>query len=478
MSRISNGRVYRWGRATAALLMVTAASGCATLPTAQKLAAVKAPDAFAAASSLPGQGASWPSDNWWAGYKDPQLSSLIAEGLADATDLRIADARFAKARAVIDEARSTLLPSVTVNAQPSVARQSENYLVPGAFLPQGWQDYGQGDATLRWQLDFWGKNRATLAAARSDAKAAGAEAAAARLAVSSGIASAYATLAAQCAELDAANDALAIRTKSLALMKGRRVEGLENEGAVDRAAAALAGAQGDVQAVSEAIDLSRHALAALMGAGPDRGLAITRPAILALNARLPDNLPADLIGRRPDIIAARSSAQSAASRIKVAKASFYPSINLTALIGLQSLGLGNLFKSGSVYGSAGPAISLPIFDGGRLRAQYRGAEADYQVAVAQYDATLVQALREVADAATSQRALAGRVQSARRAEEAARSAWQVAGNRYRGGLGTYLDVLTAEDALVSARRTVASLNSRAFALDVTLIRALGGGYQA
>ena len=145
------------------------------------------------------------------------------------------------------------------------------------------------------------------------------------------------------------------------------------------------------------------------------------------------------------------------------------------LIGQQVLGVGNLFKSGAEYGSVGPAISLPLFQGGRLQGQYRQNRADYDVAVAQYDGAITQALREVADAATSQRALSTRLTHAQDAEKAAQAAWQVAGNRYRGGLATNLDVLTAEDALISARRSVAALQTRAFALDVALTRALGGG---
>jgi outer membrane protein TolC len=166
------------------------------------------------------------------------------------------------------------------------------------------------------------------------------------------------------------------------------------------------------------------------------------------------------------------------SRIREARAAFYPSVNLAGLIGMQALGIDTVFKSGSDFGSVAPALTLPILDGGRLRAQYRGAESNYKAAVAQYDGTLVQALHEVADAAASQRALGQRLDRARAAERAAQAAWTVANNRYRGGLATYLDVLAAEDSLISTRRAVASLQTRAFSLDVALIRALGGGFRS
>jgi outer membrane protein TolC len=137
-----------------------------------------------------------------------------------------------------------------------------------------------------------------------------------------------------------------------------------------------------------------------------------------------------------------------------------------------------VFQSGSDYGSVGPAINLPIFDGGQLAARKTGAQADYAVAVAQYDGALVNALHEIADAATSRKALSLRLSRAQEAEQSAKAAWQVATNRYRGGLGTALDVLVAEDSLIATRRATAALQTRAFALDVALVRALGGGFQA
>jgi NodT family efflux transporter outer membrane factor (OMF) lipoprotein len=187
-------------------------------------------------------------------------------------------------------------------------------------------------------------------------------------------------------------------------------------------------------------------------------------------------LSADLLGRRPDIAAARMRAQAAAKRIDQATAAFYPNVNLAAFIGVQSLGLDMLTKSGSSIGAVGPAISLPIFDGGRLRGQLRGADADYAEAVASYDGTVVQALQDVADAAVSQKALGGQLIKTGEAVDTAREAWRIQNNRYEGGLSSYLDVLSAEDTLLTNLRTQSDLRSRAFTLDVALVRALGGGY--
>jgi len=191
---------------------------------------------------------------------------------------------------------------------------------------------------------------------------------------------------------------------------------------------------------------------------------------------LPDTVTTDLIGRRPDIAAARARAEAEASRIKAARADFYPAISLRALVGVESLGIANLTDKGSSFGNAGPAISLPIFHGGELSGRYRSARARYDEAVASYDKTVLNAYREVADALTGQRAVSTRLADARLALAASEEAYDIAQKRYRGGLSTYLNVLTAEEQLLQARRLVASLGARTFAMDIALVRALGGGF--
>lgn len=465
----------RWACLASASLLL---AGCATLPSRSELPTPATAQTHASARSLTAANGEWPSDGWWKQFGDPQLDALIAEGLSSATDLRVAEARFAIARAYAGQTESQLLPQLNAGAEGGAIQSSNNFLIPKGFAPRGWPDYGQVSLSLNWQLDFWGRNRAALAAARSEAESARAEAAAARLAVSAGIAAAYADLAAFHASRDAAESAVNVRRQTYNLMVEREAQGLENTGAVEQVRSALAMAEGELAAADEAIALTCNGIAALVGAGPDRGLDLARPALPTLGkTALPSEIPATLLGRRPDVIAARLRAEAAASRIRMARASFYPNINLMGVVGYQALGLDTVFKSKSDYGTVGPAISLPIFNGGRLRNQYRAAEAEYTAAVGQYDGALVQALREVADAADSQRALSERLASARTAEQAAQTAWSIASTRYRGGLATYLDVLAAEDALIASRRALATLQTRAFALDVALIRALGGGYE-
>ena len=175
--------------------------------------------------------------------------------------------------------------------------------------------------------------------------------------------------------------------------------------------------------------------------------------------------------------AARWHAEAAAKRIGAARAQFYPNINLAAYIGQQALFANLLWRGSSQIGGVGPALTLPIFEGGRLRAQYRGAKADYENAVATYDATLVQALEQVADVAASERALGTRLRESRAALAANEEAYRLTRLRYEGGLSNYQSVLLAEDAVLQSRLVVADLDASAFTLDVQLVQALGGGYQ-
>jgi NodT family efflux transporter outer membrane factor (OMF) lipoprotein len=208
-------------------------------------------------------------------------------------------------------------------------------------------------------------------------------------------------------------------------------------------------------------------------------LQIEPPDIQTLRSfGLPTDLQADLMGRRADITAARLRVTAAAQRIKQSRADFYPNVNLAAYIGQQSLGLDLLTRTGSQIGAIGPAVSLPIFQGGKLRAAYRGAIADYDSAVAEYNGAITQALQDIADAAVSLRALDGRLKEGQQALDASHRAYNIALRRYQGGVATYLEVLDAETALINNQRTLVNLHSRAFSLDVTLVRALGGGFTA
>jgi NodT family efflux transporter outer membrane factor (OMF) lipoprotein len=462
-------------RSVLAISVVAALSACATLPEPAALPQPKSQ--YAAELALAAPAAQWPSDAWWTAYQDPQLDALIAEALAGSPSIAVAKARLDKARANTQVAGAATRPQVSANGSITAQKQSQNYLTPSNVTPDGWNDYGRATLDFSWELDFWGKNRAALAAATSEAEAVRADEAQARITIATSVASAYAELARLQAALRTAEAARDVRAKTAELFRQRYANGLETLASVRSAESRRAAAEADVISLNEQLALQRNRIAALLGAGPDRGLKIAAPSVdLVRSFGLPERIPAELLGRRPDIVAARLRAEAAGKRIDQAKASFYPNVNLSAFVGLQSLGLDSLTKSGSDIGSVGPALSLPIFDGGRLRGQLRGAEADYSEAVANYDRAVVQALQDVADAATSQRLLGAQIARTDESVEAAREAWRIQGNRYQGGLATYLDVLSAEETLLSSLRVQTDLNSRSFALDVALVRALGGGY--
>lgn len=460
---------------TAALLL----AGCAAVPNLGPAPQVRPAQAYAATESFQAPAADWPADAWWKAYGDAQLDALVDEALAGSPTLAQAQARLRAAQARAQQSRAALLPSLSLNAQAAENKQSYNNGIPPAFTPQGYNDTGRASLDLTFDLDLWGKNRAALAAATSEAKAAEMDAIQARLILTTAVVGAYADVSRAFAQQEAAQQARANREATRQLVAQRVANGAANQGELRQAEGGLASADQDLAAAREQLALARDQVAALVGAGPDRGLSIARPGQAAgRDFGLPQNLAADLLGRRPDLQAARMRAEAAGKRIDVAHAAFYPNVNLAAFIGAQSLGLDMLTKSGSDIGQAGLAVSLPIFQGGRLSGAYRGARAEYDAAVASYDATLIQALREVADAAASERALTDRLTAARQALAKGEEAYRIARMRYEGGLDSYTSVLTAENAVIQQRRAAADLEARALTLDAALVRALGGGFRA
>jgi len=453
-------------------------AGCAQLPDLGAAPQPKTPEAFPSTASMKAPAADWPAERWWGVYGDPQLNALIDEALAGSPDLAVAAARLQRADAVAQLAGSALKPQVSANASFSEDQLSSNHLTPRAMTPSGFNGFGRATLDLRWELDFWGKNRAALAAATSEQEAGRAELAQARLWLAASVAANYAELSRLHANRDTVAQAVTIRQKTSSLFAQRFDNGLETRGGLRNADARRAVTEGELLALDEQIALQRNRLAALLGAGPDRGLSIASPTLKLDRAfGLPAELSVNLLGRRPDVVAARLRTEAQARRIDQKKAEFYPNVNLSALVGVQAMGLDLLTRGGSGIASLGPAISLPLFSGGRLQGELRGAHAGYAESVAQYNATVARALQDVADSAISQKALGQRLLKAQEAVDAASEAHRVARNRYEGGLANYLDVLTAEDGLLGALSAQTNLRSLSFTLDIGLQRALGGGYQ-
>ena len=475
MTTYSAGRIAR----PATVLLLLLSSACASVPNLGPKPEPRPASAFASSQSLAGTESAWPADGWWRRYGDAQLDGLMNEALAGSPDLAAAAARLRSAEGFAQRAGAALQPTVDAFAQPELAKQSQNQAMPAAAIPNGWNSSGSTGLSFSLDLDLWGKNRAALRAANADADAAHFELDETELALTTSIASTYAELASLYAQRDMLEMQLDLRTQTARLVAQRVDIGLDTQAELKQAEGRIPETRADIEAIDEAIALTKNAVAALVGAGPDRALTIERPRVEALQAQgLPADASIDLIGRRPDIAAARARVEGAAQRIKEARAAFYPNINLSALIGFQAFGLGNLFASGSSFGSVSPAVSLPLFHGGALQGQYRGRRGQYDEAVALYDASVIKALRETADAVTSQKKLVSRLEQSRRALADFEEANRLARQRYEHGLATYLDVLSAEESVLGARLAVADLETRAFALDVQLIRALGGGFAA
>jgi NodT family efflux transporter outer membrane factor (OMF) lipoprotein len=337
------------------LLATLFTSACATLPSPTPARIAKAPEGYAAAKSLAAPDAAWPTDTWWKAYSDAQLDGLIDEALIGSPTLAQAEARLRRAQALARQAKAAQQPSLSANGAIERSKQSYNNGIPADFVPQGYNNYGNLSLNFDWELDFWGKNRAAVAAATSEIRAAQADAAQARLMLATSVAAAYADLSRLYAERDVAERAVALRLETENLVSDRVANGLDTRGELSQAQAGPPAARAELAALDEQIAQTRNGLAALLGAGPDRGLTINRPSISGLKPfGLPGNLAADLIGRRPDVVAAKWRAEAASQRIGQARAALYPNVNLAAAVGVQSLHLGKMFDNGSDVGSVGP----------------------------------------------------------------------------------------------------------------------------
>jgi NodT family efflux transporter outer membrane factor (OMF) lipoprotein len=427
-------------------------------------------------TGTPVEPAAWPAEGWWQRYGDAQLDQLIGEALAGSPSLATAQARLRAAQAQAVTAHAARLPTTTVSAEADRQRYPQDYLFPPPY-GGGYVNNGRAALDLSWDLDFWGRNRALLAAARSGVAAAEADRAAARLALAVAVVQAYVQLDLQYALLDVTNDNLKQQQSILELTQQRVSAGLENSARVKQSEGQVALTRAGVAYVEGAIELARNQLADLIGAGPDRGVQISRPQLAApASIALPSVLPADLLGRRPDVAAARAQVESAGYTVKAAEADFYPNVNLTAFAGFQSIDLSQVFEPANRILGAGAAISLPVFNRGALRGALLARQAQVDQSVAQYNQTLLDAVREVADVVTNWRALERETHEQQTALADAQRSYDLTTERYRAGLDNYLSVLSSQNQLLLAQGLGAELVARRLTFSVDLVRALGGGY--
>ncbi len=457
-------------------------AGCVSIPS-HKLSAMPSSASYSMKKSVANsllspvfQSGGWPADDWWKDFGDPELDALVAKALADSPDLKVAQARLDLAQQTVAGVRSALFPEVSANASAIREKFSENGLFPP---PIAGSTHTQGQMTLdlAYHLDLWGQDRAIVRAQLGRAKVAEAEAAQTRLAVASAVAQVYFQLQGDEARLAVADESL-VQQKTFRHLVGLRVaSGLETQLALKLAETDVAADEANIELLRNSVAHDKYGLAALIGAGPDAAETFSAPAgHFNQPFPLPASLPIDFVARRPDVIAKRWQVESAAEEIGAARAGFYPNISLTAQFGKQSLDLNRLLDSGSNFGLFGPAIHLPIFEGGLLRANLKARYAQYDLAVSQYRKSIIDAAREVADRLASLASVTRELARQTEAREASESAYDLAVMRYKAGISDYLTVLIVQRDLLAQRTIEAGLRARRLQAVTQLIYALGGGY--
>lgn len=418
-----------------------------------------------------------PADaQWWQAFHDPQLDSLIEQALSHNPSLADAEAQLRAAVAQVDVAHAGIYPKASFSGSALRQHAPDNYIIPP---PLAGTDFwmAQIGASLSWDLDFWGRQRDAVSESRSLAQAAGFERDQARLMLASALVEAYVALYRADALADVAVQAEQQRQHILDLTRQRVAAGLDTRLELREAESQLPQARVErAQALAQA-DLAVHALAMLAGRGADDYATLSRPQFdPATVLPLPEQLPINLLARRPDVLAARLRIEAADTDRRALRTAFYPDVSLHALAGIASFGLSNLFQAGARGYGVGPAVSLPLFDAGKLRAQYRGREAAIDAAVASYNDTVLHAVQRSADELTRIDAL-GREQVDQRATlDAAEDAYRIAEERYRAGLAGYLSVLTAETQVLNARRQNVQINSDLALARIHLLLELGGSF--
>lgn len=451
-------------------------AGCADMGHIDSHAKLRDADSLGLSTQAAELAAPTVDSQWWLGFGDTQLNALVHQALQGNPSLQVARARLERAQAAVGVAEAARKPKVDGQLDLTREKFSANSIYP-APLGGSIQELGTLQLNASWELDFFGKNRSAIETAVGTANAAAADADAARVLLASSVAHAYFQWARLDDQLAVAKRTLTQREETLKLVRDRVSAGLDTRLEQFQSEGGLPQVRQQIEALNEQIEIAQHALDALVAKpGAAQGLAAPKLAGIRPIALQP-TIPANLLGRRADIAAARWRVEAATSDVANARTQFYPNVNLVAFAGFSALGFGNLTKSGSEQWGVGPAVRLPIFEGGRLRANLRGKTADLDAAIESYNAAVLDAVRDVADQVSSAQSVARQQAEQAESQRAAESAYDIAVQRYGAGLGNYLNVLTAETTVLAERRQAVDLAARALETQVGLARALGGGWQ-
>lgn len=411
---------------------------------------------------------------WWRLFADAGLDDLESRALAANQDLRAAAARVEQARAAAGLARSAIWPNLALNA--SEARERTSATTENVF-PHPLTTTYRAPLVASWELDLFGRVRRLNESARADAEASAATFESVRLALTAEVAVNYFSLHALDRELALVRDTAALRRRALDLVSARLRSGAAAELDVARAETEHATAEADTAALANRRAALQNALAVLVGESASSFSLATLTPQLSTPPAIPSGLPAALLERRPDIAAAERALASANARIGVAKAAFFPAISLTGSAGFASGDIDRLFNADSRAWSIGPSLYLPIFQGGRNRANLERSRAAYDESVALYRQRVLVAFREVQDALTATHLLAEQSAAQDRALISARRAAALAQTRYDAGYVSYLEVIDAQRTSLATERASAQLAALRYTTSVALIKALGGGWK-
>lgn len=412
---------------------------------------------------------------WWQAFGDPVLDDLETQVEAANPTLAVAVARHDRARAAASAAAGALAPNAGLDASITRNRQSDDRPLRGTGQQSAVYGANTWGVEAGYELDFWGRIRNSVAAGQAQAQASAADLADARLSLQAELARDYVDLRGVDGRLAILNETVAAYEKAVeltrTLFKGDIASGMD----VSRAQSQLESVRSQAADLEATRATLEHAVAILVGKAPaEFSLAPVKWSLHPVPA--PMTLPAALLQRRPDVAAAERRVAAANAGIGVARAAYYPAITLGAQAGFQDTGF-QLMSLPMAMWSAGPSLSLPLFEGGRLDANLAGAQAGYREAVAEYRATVLESFREVEDGLAQVRWLGKAATAGGAGAKAARQTLDMAMNLYRDGADSYLDVVTAQTALLQAEQQTMLLEARQVQADVALIRALGGGWR-
>jgi NodT family efflux transporter outer membrane factor (OMF) lipoprotein len=411
---------------------------------------------------------------WWTAFKDPQLNALVTTAIAGSPTLQVAQSRIRNAQQVAEASGANLWPSADAYAQIARERITRNGLFPPPYGGNSYTETNLG-AAFNYEFDFFGKNAQALQASISSARAAEADFAEARLVLAAAVSTTYFQLQNNRAELAVESALLHHQQELLDIIKDRAGHGVDSDIPVSTAVADMETAKLAVAQLSGRVKISEHELAALLGQNPfTTHFAVAKYSYRQHYFAMPSVIPANLLGQRPDLIAARWRMESSAHAVNASKARFYPNINLSGFVSLQSYVLNKTFILPSRDMSIGPALDLPIFDAGRRRADLAQKYAEYDNAVGSYNETVLTGLREVADQATELTSIDSQQQAQQNVLTATERNYHLTRSRFQHGIVDYPQVLVIQNTLLKRQDEQIQLQTSHLKAMVALMKATGG----